>query len=192
MQLNKLKKYALVLIAGIIVGFSVGLFVGNNQAIKFDTTIDISTLISATSLFTAITIVPFIIERKMADINNVNDCATRDLETLSGKISDIIEIYTSLGQDSVVNEQIYKTILSSFKDISSLSYSLADIFKEFGALDDFKERIIADAFMPAYETCTEHLKKDRSMSEQQLESSIASLRTLRNVVNQYRYSLFKG
>lgn len=184
-------KYASSLVAGIIIGLGIGLFVGSRQIIKFDATMDVSTLISAASLFMALTVIPFVVEKKITNTSNINSCATKDLETLSEKISDIIGIYSALGQSSVVDEQTYKTILSSFKDISSFSYALADAFKKFSTSRDFKERVIADAFMPAYEACTEHLKKGKSMSERQLESSLNKLRVLRNTVNQYRYSLFR-
>lgn len=190
MQLSKGKIIASALIL-FTTGLIVGLLVKNIPLITFDTKVDLSTLVAVAGLVATIFIMPFIVDERTMRRDGINTMVVVDLDTVCNYIANARNLYNDISSSKNVSVDQYTKIVSTFKQISSLLYTLSDEFNRCNMLQNFKNEVIADAYTPTYTSCTEKLIINKKLSSKNLQDSQIALDSLFNKVKQYRYRLYK-
>lgn len=190
MQLSKGKIIASALIS-FATGLVVGILIKNIPLITFDTKVDLSTLVAVAGLVATIFIMPFIVDERTMRRDGINTMVAVDLDTVCNYIANARNLYNNISSSKNVSVDQYTKIVSTFKQISSLLYTLSDEFNRCNMLQNFKNEVIADAYTPAYTSCTEKLIVNKKLSPKNLQDSQIALDNLFNKVKQYRYRLYK-
>jgi len=173
-----------------LVGVGMGVLINNVPYVTFKKDVDLGTCISILGLIATIFIMPFIVQRRLSKQDNINSVILIDIEAIHSAVARLRDVYAELKPSTKITKAKYVYILTSFKTISADIYALNKELEERQRLSQFKKDVYDEAYIQAYETCTEPLKMDQRLDITTILSANKALNTLSSELKKYRYETF--
>lgn len=180
-----------IVIVCLILGFIMGAAVNDIPLITFNTSVDVSSVLAMLGLLATIFIMPSIVDDRIRRRENTNIIILKDIDEACDTVRKLMDIYDGILPNRNINEKNYSMIISTFKRLSSSLYGLSSALESDNILTDFKSKVIADGYAPAYASCTENLKNGKSMNKNDLDSGKIALNDFYQKIKTYRYKLYR-
>lgn len=184
------KTNLLIALLILAIGIAVGALIGDLPYVTFKREVDLAACIAILGLIGTIFYIPYVVERKFAKIDNINEVIRDDLEALHKDVERLKELYVSIKPNTLIKESMYTEVLALFKTISSGILALNKELEARKRLGDFKKDVYDEYFTPAKDACTDTLMVGKKMDIKTTLDALAELNKLCAILKQYRYKTY--
>lgn len=174
----------------LVVGVCIGVLLGDLPFITFKREVDLGVCIAILGLIGTVFYIPYVVERKFAKLDNINEVIRADLESVHADVERLKEVYVAIKPSATVKEAQYTEILALFKAISSAVLALNKELEEHKRLKDFKKDVYDERFIPTKDACTESLIVGKKMDTKTILDAMTELNKLCATLKQYRYKTY--
>ena len=184
------KTNVLIVLLTLAIGIVVGALIGDFPYVTFKREVDLAACIAILGLIGTIFYIPYVVERKFAKIDNINEVIRDDLESLHKDVEHLKELYVSIKPNTLVKEATYIEVLALFKTVSSGLLALNKELEARKRLVDFKKDVYDGHLTPARDACTDTLMVGKKMDIKTTLDALAELNKLCAILRQYRYKTY--
>lgn len=174
----------------LVIGIIIGVIVRDFPLITFKHEVDLGMLATIIGLFLTVYIMPFIVEKRLSNTTSISGIIVQDLDAILVNVEHLRSQFNELSPSKKVTEKQFRSIVGTFKSVSSALYALHEQTSGRGRLTEMKDEVYDKFYTPAYDTCTERLMYDRKMDEQSLINAQNTLNMLATVIRKYRYETY--
>jgi len=174
----------------ILIGVGVGSIINDIPGITFNTEIDLATCIAILGLVATIFIMPFVVERKLNQQDNINKVVLIDIDSIYSDVLKLKQIYVELTPRTSISQKKYVEIIALFKTISSGILALNTELEKRQKLENFKNDVYDNSYTPTKESCTETLVIKKKLDEKTILDANESLNGLCSSLRTYRYEAY--
>lgn len=183
-------KKLIVSLVFLVVGIGMGAFMGDIPYITLNREVDLGTCIAILGLIATVFYIPYVVERKFARLDGINEVIRDDLVSIHADVERLKELYVSIKPNTTVKEAAYTEILTLFKAISSAILALNKELEERNCLAGFKKDVYDDRFIPTKDACTENLIVGKKMDTKTTLDAMVELNKLSATLKNYRYKTY--
>lgn len=184
------KTNILIAIFILAVGIFIGALIGDVPYITFKRELDLGACIAILGLIGTVFYIPYIVERKFAKLDNINEVIRTDLESIHSDVERLKEVYVAIKPNITVKETQFTEIVALFKAISAAILALNKELEERGRLNNFKKDVYDDRFAPTKDACTENLILGKKLDAKTILGAMTELNKLCAILKQYRYKTY--
>lgn len=172
------------------VGIVIGALIGDVPYITFKREVDLGACIAILGLIGTVFYIPYIVERKFAKLDNINEVIRTDLESIHSNVERLKEVYVAIKPNVTIKEVQFTEIVALFKAISAAIIALNNELEGRSRLTDFKKDVYDDRFTPAKDACTENLILGKKLDAKTILEAMTELDKLCAALKKYRYKTY--